>query len=108
VFVLSVAAQAAVPETERPRDAGSHGYEQIPRIVERSKLRVANFRADFDRRLSEFACVAGPTFSIADITTLVTVDFATNAPGTRFLPIMPRSTPGMSRSRHSRVRPRRN
>jgi glutathione S-transferase len=62
--------------------AGSHGYEQIPRIVERSKLRVANFRADFDRRLSEFACVAGPTFSIADITTLVTVDFATNAPGT--------------------------
>jgi glutathione S-transferase len=69
----------AVPGLKGRAIAGPHAYEQIPEIVERSKLRVANFYADFNRRLSESAFVAGPTFSIADITTLVTVDFATKA-----------------------------
>jgi glutathione S-transferase len=71
----------AVPGLKGRAIAGPHGYEQIPEIVERSKLRVANFHADFNRRLSESAFVAGPTFSIADITTLVSVDFATKALG---------------------------
>jgi glutathione S-transferase len=56
--------------------SGPHAYEQIPEIVERSKLRVANFFADFDERLKAVAFVAGDEFSAADITTLVTVDFA--------------------------------
>jgi glutathione S-transferase len=71
----------AVPGLKGRAIAGPHGYEQIPEIVERSKLRVANFYADFNRRLSESTFVAGPTFSIADITTLVSVDFATKALG---------------------------
>jgi glutathione S-transferase len=59
--------------------AGAHDYEQIPALTERSKLRVANFYADFDARLAEAPFVAGDTFSAADITALVTVDFATRA-----------------------------
>jgi glutathione S-transferase len=59
--------------------AGPHDYEQIPELAERSKLRVKNFFADFDVRLGEAPFVAGQRFSVADITALVTVDFATKA-----------------------------
>ncbi len=57
--------------------SGPHDYEQIPDLIERSRQRVANFYADFDARLEEVPFVAGAAFSAADITTLVTVDFAT-------------------------------
>lgn len=57
--------------------SGPHGYEQIAELVERSKLRVANFFADFNDRLTTVPFVAGDAFSVADITTLVTIDFAT-------------------------------
>jgi glutathione S-transferase len=59
--------------------AGPHGYEQIPELVERSKQRVANFYSDLDARLKEVEFVAGDHFSAADITALVTIDFATQA-----------------------------
>jgi glutathione S-transferase len=59
--------------------AGPHDYEQLPGLAERSKLRVRNFFADFDHRLGEAAFVAGQRFSVADITALVTVDFAARA-----------------------------
>jgi glutathione S-transferase len=59
--------------------AGPHDYEQIPELAERSKLRVKNFFADFDDRLREADFVAGQHFSVADITALVTVDFAAKA-----------------------------
>ncbi|WP_308102531.1 glutathione S-transferase [Paraburkholderia madseniana] len=59
--------------------AGPHAYDQIPELVERSKQRVANFFADFNERLGTVRYVAGDEFSAADITTLVTVDFAVNA-----------------------------
>jgi glutathione S-transferase len=59
--------------------AGPHDYAQIPALVERSKLRVANFYGDMDAWLAEAPFVAGELFSAADITSLVTVDFATRA-----------------------------
>jgi glutathione S-transferase len=59
--------------------AGPHDYVQIPAIVERSKLRLANFYSDMDDRLAKAPFVAGDLFSAADITSLVTVDFATRA-----------------------------
>jgi glutathione S-transferase len=40
---------------------------------------VKNFFADFDDRLGEAPFVAGQSFSVADITVLVTVDFAAKA-----------------------------
>jgi glutathione S-transferase len=59
--------------------AGPHDYERIPELAERSKLRVKNFFADFDARLGEAPFVAGQRFSVADITALVTMDFAAKA-----------------------------
>jgi glutathione S-transferase len=48
-------------------------------LVERSRLRVKDFYADLDTRLAALPFVAGDHFSAADITGLVTVDFATKA-----------------------------
>jgi len=59
--------------------SGPHDYEQIPALVDRSKRRVADFYADFDAHLEQAPFVAGDAFSAADITALVTVDFATAA-----------------------------
>ena len=59
--------------------AGPHGYEQIPALVERGKQRVADFYADLDEHLAKNPFVAGERFSVADITAVVTIDFATKA-----------------------------
>ncbi|MET0936936.1 MAG: glutathione S-transferase [Luteibacter sp.] len=59
--------------------AGPHDYEQIPELVDRSRQRVANFYADLEARLQEATHVAGESYSVADITALVAVDFATKA-----------------------------
>jgi glutathione S-transferase len=56
--------------------AGPHDYEQIPRLVDRSVLRVKNFLTDLNDRLEQVSFVAGEQFSAADITALVTIDFA--------------------------------
>jgi glutathione S-transferase len=59
--------------------AGPHGYDQIPALVERGNLRVRDFYADLEQRLKTVPYVAGEAFSTADITAVVTVDFATKA-----------------------------
>jgi glutathione S-transferase len=59
--------------------SGPHDYDQIPELIARSKQRVAHFFADFNERLDTVRFVAGDDFSAADITTLVTTDFAANA-----------------------------
>ena len=69
----------AAPRLAGRAIAGPHDYAQIPALVERSKLRVANFYGDMDAWLAEAPFVAGELFSAADITSLVTVDFATRA-----------------------------
>lgn len=61
--------------------SGPHAYEQIADLAARSRLRVANFYTDLDDRLGAHAFVAGESFSVADITAFVTVDFATKAIG---------------------------
>ena len=78
---------AAVMETVRNKIpglkgraiAGAHDYEQIPALVERGRQRIADFYADLEARLGEALFVAGDRFSAADITAVVTVDFATKA-----------------------------
>jgi glutathione S-transferase len=59
--------------------AGLHAYEQIPALAERSKQRVWDFYDDLSAHLSAVPFVAGEAFSAADITAVVTVDFATKA-----------------------------
>src|ERR1700731_461786 len=74
---------AAVVEGVRNAAAGlkdraiarPHAYEQIPALVQRSKLRVANFLSDLDVRLTDAPFLAGDEFSVTDITALVAVEF---------------------------------
>jgi glutathione S-transferase len=66
----------AAPSLKGRAIAGPHDYEQIPELAERSTLRVNNFFADLDARLSEVPFVAGDRYSVADITALATIDFA--------------------------------
>ena len=56
--------------------AGPHNYAQSPELAARGALRLPNFFKDFDQRLEENEYVAGDAFSLADITALVTCDFA--------------------------------
>lgn len=55
---------------------GPDSYEQIPALAERGRARMARFFASMDAALADRPFVAGADYSIADITTLVTVDFA--------------------------------
>lgn len=55
---------------------GPVDYEQIPALAERGRARIAHFYRTMDARLAQSPFVAGPDYSIADITTLVTIDFA--------------------------------
>ena len=73
------AVRNAVPGLKGRALAGPHAYEQIPALAERSRQRVADFYTDLETRLGEMPFVAGESFSAADITALVAVDFATNA-----------------------------
>lgn len=75
------AVRNAVPGLKNRAIAGPHEYEQIPALVERSRQRVGNFYHDFNARLADIRFVAGDDFSVADITAIVTVDFATKAAG---------------------------
>ena len=55
---------------------GPQHYEQIPELVERGKSRVLAFFQMLDARLADHEYLAGERFTIADITAVVTVDFA--------------------------------
>jgi glutathione S-transferase len=60
-------------------DRGLGGYAaaipQIPALIERGKLRVAEFHDKLDRQLAGHAFVVGDALSIADITALCAIDF---------------------------------
>jgi glutathione S-transferase len=59
--------------------AGPHAYDQIPALIERGRLRAENFLRDLEGRLASSPFVAGGRFSVADITAIVTIDFASKA-----------------------------
>jgi glutathione S-transferase len=65
-----------VPRLKGRAIAGPHDHEQIPALVDRGVLRVTNFLTDLNERLEQVSFVAGAQFSAADITALVTIDFA--------------------------------
>jgi len=58
---------------------GPHDYKQIPALAERGRLRVQHFQEQMDARLGQSEFIAGPHYSIADITALITIDFAVRA-----------------------------
>lgn len=55
---------------------GRVNIEQIPDLVARGRLRIQAFWEDLNAQLENNAFVAGDTYSIADITAMVCVDFS--------------------------------
>ncbi len=55
---------------------GPVNYAQIPELAERGRARVQHFFAVLNEQLAGQEFIAGSTFSIADITAVVVVDFA--------------------------------
>ena len=64
------------PAFENRAIPGPVNYAQIPELAQRGAARVARFFDMLEARLSESAYVAGPEFTLADISTFVFVDFA--------------------------------
>lgn len=62
--------------TDRSLAGHAAPLPQIPALVERGRLRMALFFEKFEAQLAGNEFVAGDRFSVADITTLCTVDFA--------------------------------
>jgi len=61
--------------------AGPANFPQIPELAERGKQRFANFLSLMEQRLGETEFVGGEQYGIADITALVTIDFARTIKG---------------------------
>jgi glutathione S-transferase len=55
---------------------GPEDYEQIPALAERGRARLNSFFRRLDALLAASEFVAGPRYTIADITALVSIDFA--------------------------------
>jgi len=55
---------------------GMVDYPQLPELAERGRQRTRQFFDDLDARLGEVPYVAGGSYSVADITAFVCVDFA--------------------------------
>ena len=55
---------------------GPDDYEQIPALAERGRARLGSFFRRLDEWLAGSEFVAGPRYSVADITALVSIDFA--------------------------------
>ena len=55
---------------------GPDAYDQIPALGERGRARLQHFFAMLDGRLDKNEFVCGPEFTVADITGLITIDFA--------------------------------
>ena len=55
---------------------GPFNYPQIPQLAERGLARLQQFFADLNERLADREFIAAQQFSMADITAVVSVDFA--------------------------------
>jgi glutathione S-transferase len=55
---------------------GPDNYSQCEELATRSRLRIISFFARLDKELAKKEFLAGDAFSIADITAMVSVDFA--------------------------------
>lgn len=55
------------------------GFPQVPEVAEHGRRRWQLFLDRFEQRLAESRFVAGDEFTVADITTFITLEFATRA-----------------------------
>ena len=78
-YAVMEAFRNATPGLKGRALPGPHDYEQIPALAERGRLRVQHFYEQMDAQLAQSEFIAGPRYSIADITALITIDFAARA-----------------------------
>jgi glutathione S-transferase len=75
-YAVMEAFRNATPGLKGRALPGPGDLDQIPALAERGRLRVARFYEMMNARLTDHEFVAGERFTIADITTMVTVGFA--------------------------------
>jgi len=75
-YAVMEALRNATPGLKDRALPGPDDYAQIPALAERGRARIARFFEQMNARLAHSEFVAGARYSIADITTLVSVDFA--------------------------------
>ena len=73
---MAEAFRNATPAFKQRALPGANEYAQIPALAERGRARVQQFFRMMNARLAEHEFVAGERYTVADITTLVAVDFA--------------------------------
>ena len=78
-YAVMEAFRNATPGLKGRALPGPHDYEQIPALAERGRLRVQHFYEQMDAQLAQSEFISGPRYSIADITALITIDFAGRA-----------------------------
>lgn len=74
-YAVAEAFRNSAPGLTNRALTGPHDFAQIPELAERGRRRVAIFLETLNDRLAECEFVAGDSYSLADITALVTVDF---------------------------------
>ena len=75
-YAVMEAFRNATPGLKGRAVPGPDDYEQIPALAERGRARVRRFFETLNIRLGESPFVAGPRYSMADITAQVTIEFA--------------------------------
>jgi len=79
LYAIQEALRNSTPGLEHRALPGPLPLDQIPALAERGRLRVAHYFSWLDARLADHAFVCGPRFTIADISAMVSVDFAARA-----------------------------
>jgi glutathione S-transferase len=75
-YAVMEAFRNATPGLQGRAVPGPDNYEQIPALAQRGRARVGRFFEALDARLAESLFVAGPRYTMADITAQVTIEFA--------------------------------
>ena len=76
LMAIAEALRNSAPAMANRALPGPVDYPQIPELAERGRTRVQRFFALLDERLGGREFIAADSFSIADITAVVAVDFA--------------------------------
>ena len=75
-YAVMEAFRNATPGLKNRALSGPVDYAQIPELAQRGRSRVQVFFGMLDKRLAEHEFVAGPTYSIADTTAFIAIDWA--------------------------------
>lgn len=75
-FAVAEAFRNSTPGMRGRALTGVANVDQIPALVERGKARTERFYRTLNDRLAETEYLAGPEYTVADITAQITVDFA--------------------------------